>query len=738
MLKEQFILRIALSILAGFVLVVAFWRMAQKNSAEVSPERHLVAKILGGFWGFFAVLCVFVSFQMISKIEYPTQMIEPYISRYTIIRSSSQPLIWGVPTSAQNMALSQVMGIFLSLALFVYCWLFKRSNTKWWQKVGKVIFCILLVMSYFSATEFNYFDIYEFYSTILFAVFAFFAVRQKKSSKSFSEDCDCQVTTNIVEASINQSNNIELETISQLFPSTEEVSESAISHKGEKNKEKNRKLSFLSPLTKLGKGKISPKFLFVSGMVWTIVTILTMLVLACVYDKKEYTDFYPKEYDGYYLYPEYAVASSIPLEYGRFSYVDNRLGNPIFDNDYTLTGGNIIETAENGNYTAYQYFRIVAYDISDKIASLKGNYNNKIEPRDEYLRSLYERLKKEYPECEYIENYCRNFHPHFSFCEGDAIHYFYEVPIDNGHGYYVKGEYRYTNTLSSSNYLLCNGDTLYHIRMNCMDFGMFRGEWPTIIYDNDIPDIVRDAKDKRKRVNTISILICVILSILSLLHFIVLIIHTKKESLEKIRNKSAHKLLMFIYIMSAIEVLLVLSFILLTLLDDNIYWLWHGYDYDDGTFVLYLIPILDILCLKYPLIRYLRKKEQEDYSDIYLIPNSFLGKYGNFFPSMSERKILVLSIYYPLYYLCSLPFGFVVLLYELLAIMCVGVVVAVKWVKSNDNQTNDFSMSPQIGNGNMGPKDMVGRIMQLKSLKEKGLISDAEYEKKKAELLSEL
>lgn len=186
MLQDQFYMRLMLLIAVGIVYVKAYMNMAKRNSKENEPERHLILKILGGFWAVMAVIMGCMGVYMITQISFPQEAIGPFISPNMIVRSSYQTMYWGYATFPQSQCLSVISGVFEFLALSAYCFLFKSSRSKWYGKLGKIVFCILFYMFFASATDFHYFDLYEWTAPVLFAIMAFFALRNKQEESTES------------------------------------------------------------------------------------------------------------------------------------------------------------------------------------------------------------------------------------------------------------------------------------------------------------------------------------------------------------------------------------------------------------------------------------------------------------------------------------------------------------------------------------------------------------------------
>ena len=137
-----------LLIAVGIVYVKAYMNMAKRNSKESEPERHLILRILGGFWAVMAVIMGCMGVYMITQISFPQEAIGPFNSSNMIVRSSYQTMYWGYATFPQSQCISVISGVFEFLALSAYCFLFKSSHSKWYGKLGKIVFCILFCLVY--------------------------------------------------------------------------------------------------------------------------------------------------------------------------------------------------------------------------------------------------------------------------------------------------------------------------------------------------------------------------------------------------------------------------------------------------------------------------------------------------------------------------------------------------------------------------------------------------------------
>lgn len=184
MLQDQFYMRLMLHMILGIVYIFAYINMAKRNSKEVEPERHLILKIIGSIFAVFGVLLGVFGIYCITQMTYPEQANGPYISPNMIIRSPYETMYWGYATFEQSQCISMIGGFFEGFALSAYCFMFKSSHSKWYTKIGKIVFCILFYGFYASATDFHYFDLYEWTAPVLFAIMAFFALRYKQEEST--------------------------------------------------------------------------------------------------------------------------------------------------------------------------------------------------------------------------------------------------------------------------------------------------------------------------------------------------------------------------------------------------------------------------------------------------------------------------------------------------------------------------------------------------------------------------
>ena len=209
MLEHQFYIRVVLNVILGVIFAYSLYRMAVHKNREIAPKKHIAIKIVGGIM---ALLCCLeiVSFVIfLRQIDFPISMNEPFIGPNTIVRSADKLLIWGQATYIQNMALTQSVGIFTSLGLAAYCFMFKSSCSKWYSKLGKFFLGAVLYALYASSTDFHYFDFWELVPSGLFLVISIYIILRK--DKSVINDNDGTINEIISEMPSSEIVNISMD-----------------------------------------------------------------------------------------------------------------------------------------------------------------------------------------------------------------------------------------------------------------------------------------------------------------------------------------------------------------------------------------------------------------------------------------------------------------------------------------------------------------------------------------------
>ena len=163
-------------------------KMASCNSVETVQQKHIVLKIIGTINVLLGVLCLAVGIFWLTQVQYPEQTIDFSYSANQIVRTSDKYVVWGYPTFEQSSAIMGITNVFSSLALAAYCFFYKKSNRKWWKKILRFFYGLLMFAFYCSATNFHYFDAPEMVAPGLFCLMSGYALtKAKKRNMQFAE-----------------------------------------------------------------------------------------------------------------------------------------------------------------------------------------------------------------------------------------------------------------------------------------------------------------------------------------------------------------------------------------------------------------------------------------------------------------------------------------------------------------------------------------------------------------------
>ena len=188
MLQDQFFSRLLLVVVFGVVYVYTMMKMASCNSVETVQQKHIVLKIIGTINVLLGVLCLAVGIFWLTQVQYPEQTIDFSYSANQIVRTSDKYVVWGYPTFEQSSAIMGITNVFSSLALAAYCFFYKKSNRKWWKKILRFFYGLLMFAFYCSATNFHYFDAPEMVAPGLFCLMSGYALtKAKKRNMQFAE-----------------------------------------------------------------------------------------------------------------------------------------------------------------------------------------------------------------------------------------------------------------------------------------------------------------------------------------------------------------------------------------------------------------------------------------------------------------------------------------------------------------------------------------------------------------------
>lgn len=191
MLQDQFVNRLLLIVVFGVAYIYTMMKMASCNSVETEPQKHIVLKIIGVINILLAVSCLATGIFWLMQVQYPEQTIDFSYSANQIVRTSNQYVIWGYPTSEQSRTIMGITNVFSSLALAAYCFFYKKSDRKWWKKILRFFYGLLMYAFYCSATNFHYFDATELVAPGLFCLMSgYVLIKAKKLNKQKTQLAD--------------------------------------------------------------------------------------------------------------------------------------------------------------------------------------------------------------------------------------------------------------------------------------------------------------------------------------------------------------------------------------------------------------------------------------------------------------------------------------------------------------------------------------------------------------------
>lgn len=157
---------------------MVYLKMAMRDSKEIIKQKHIVLKVLGGFFVLFSIIVAWSGFSVLTTITFPKESIGAVVSPYKVIHSTKDTLYWGYPTRIQSYCFNSMINIFNFTAWGIYCFFYKSSHKKWVAKLGKLAFCVLFFVFYSSATDFHYFDFFEWISPVGYVIMAWYILKK--------------------------------------------------------------------------------------------------------------------------------------------------------------------------------------------------------------------------------------------------------------------------------------------------------------------------------------------------------------------------------------------------------------------------------------------------------------------------------------------------------------------------------------------------------------------------------
>ena len=237
MLQEQFYYRLLLIIGFGIIYVKTMMKMAQYKPAEEATSKHVVMKVVGGLFVLLAIFEAVMGVYLITQVQHPTEMITFVPNPNQIVRPSSSHIIWGYTTTAQWQIISQISNAMTSLGWGAYFLFYRKSASVWWKKVLKFVFALLFCMFYYSATDFHYFDSWEWIVPGLFAIMVWIVrFRVKKSLRQKVITPQEVLESHPIEEPVETESSNQQEDVTRFMPQPATENTSAIETKSESDR----------------------------------------------------------------------------------------------------------------------------------------------------------------------------------------------------------------------------------------------------------------------------------------------------------------------------------------------------------------------------------------------------------------------------------------------------------------------------------------------------------------------
>ena len=134
----------------------------------------------------FLILCIIQPIIDISKIINSSSDVLPYnIDPSAFLK---KPIL-GYETTIQYWIHEAVNDFFTNIALAVYAYNFRWSDTKWYTKIRKGIGYFLLYSLILSITDIHYFELPELLPFLVMGIFSFLLIKNYKKDTNKKKDC---------------------------------------------------------------------------------------------------------------------------------------------------------------------------------------------------------------------------------------------------------------------------------------------------------------------------------------------------------------------------------------------------------------------------------------------------------------------------------------------------------------------------------------------------------------------
>ena len=230
-------------------------------------------------------------------------------------------------------------------------------------------------------------------------------------------------------------------------------------------------------------------------------------------------------------------------------------------------------------------------------------------------------------------------------------------------------------------------------------------------------------KNPYRHTNNLLIACAILLTLSTIALVVYFAVRTKKENY----HTKAKIILWYTVVSMGLQILLITVWIILGCIEN-----WYGED----VFIVLSVLALGILFINIPSIIYVWHRRQMEPSLDFLFPSWYKDSFVCAFANKEVcTKLSLALIFYPIFYIATLPGGVFALIYIFPMIIIFGIVYLINWIfKDNKQQAKPFQKKEhkQIGFAGDTLKE---KLQLLKSMLDEGLITQEDYDRKKAEIL---
>lgn len=630
---DQFLSQLALAICMQVVILVCMIYFAKRQPTDYDTRFNRRSRIIYGSILIAAGIALLFIKDIIHLPAYYLNTYGTTNPTQTMLQTGLNPdyfllqpnLIWGNHTFEQYVVQSRIRNLFTLVSMGLYFILYRPSSVKKWVKVRKFIGYALLLFAMPATIEFHYFSLYEFLPIIVLSLVIYLLVRTYKSDSIIpvAPESNKKEGKNEYLSPIEPEQKLNI--ISQ--PPTEKMSEEPF-----------RKRTTIFK-TRQGKTTYSEIIL----LILIAISVVLSIVFAYRLGSNRYDEngYYKRGYDYYEDWGVYSSKYLYLREQGYYG-IDENLGTPVhpkislYHKDYLERNGVYCPDW----YNQPMYIRFINYFKNKNVG-----------------KPLFLILKDSGYPC-YVE-----------ISEMDSIPHIVYWDIINRRMTYKAYNAQYTTDCWFRKHIIQeDGDFVYETIIYMMDKD---------IYDGEIEKAVTIQCPWEKGTSSKMLLLLFILSscLYIICTFVFSIVHLKRKKrtgqIKSLQMTNIFKYIIFCIIIEClINILIALAYFPISV----------GYAEEEFT-MLEVLFFGSLLLIQFPALMYVERKMQEEFSTNYLLIPQWLREFISRYDSTEVllRACTVLIIY-PFFYICTLPFGIVGLIYIIPAFAIFILILMIKWI----------------------------------------------------------